>query len=70
MQARLDAAAAFIGPFGDLLETGNQFEADIMTTDIWARKGLTPYANSGNWPVTILCFLVLGIFWVRSRAGI
>ena len=62
--------SAFIGPFGDLLETGKQFESDIMTADIRARKGMTIYARCGNWPVTVFCFLLLGIFWIRSRAGI
>jgi apolipoprotein N-acyltransferase len=62
--------SAFIGPFGDLLETGKQFEADILTADIRARRGMTLYAKCGNWPVTVFCFGLLGIFWVRSRAGI
>jgi len=62
--------SAFIGPDGDLLKTGRRFEADIMTADIWARKGTTLYASFGNWPVMLLCFLILGIFWTRSRAGI
>jgi len=62
--------SAFIGPFGDLLETGKRFEADIMTADIRARRGTTLYAKCGNWPVTVFCFVLLGIFWVRSRAGI
>jgi apolipoprotein N-acyltransferase len=62
--------SAFIGPSGELSKTGKQFEADIMTTDIWARKGMTLYADYGNWPVSVLCFGLLGIFWIRSRAGI
>jgi apolipoprotein N-acyltransferase len=62
--------SAYIGPFGDLLETGKQFEADIMTADIRARRGTTLYARCGNWPVTGFCFVLLGIFWIRSRAGI
>lgn len=62
--------SAFIGPFGELLETGKQFETDIMTADIRARKGTTLYASAGNWPVTVFCFALLGIFWIRSRAGI
>lgn len=62
--------SAFIGPKGGLLETGKQFEPDIMTADIHARKGITPYASVGNWPVTVSCFILLGLFWIRSRAGI
>jgi apolipoprotein N-acyltransferase len=62
--------SAFIGPYGDLLQTGKQFEADIMTADIWARKGTTFYARFGNWPLMFLCFAVLGGFWIRNRTGI
>jgi len=62
--------SAFIGPFGELLETGKQFEPEIMTADIRARKGTTMYADCGNWPVMVFCFLLLGVFWIRSRAGI
>lgn len=62
--------SAFIGPFGELLETGKQFEADIMTADIRARKGTTVYARYGNWPVSGFCIVLLGAFWLRSRAGI
>lgn len=62
--------SAFIGPDGKLLKVGKQFGADIMTADIRSHKGSTVYADVGNWPVIILCFLILGVFWVRSRAGI
>jgi apolipoprotein N-acyltransferase len=62
--------SAFIGPDGELLETSRQFEATIMTADIEARKGTTIYADFGNWPVILFCFIVLGIFWTRNRAGI
>ena len=62
--------SAFIGPSGELLKTGKQFEAEVMTATIRAHRGATIFASCGNWPVTILCFLILGIFWVRSRAGI
>lgn len=62
--------SAFIGPDGELLQTGKQFESEIMTADIWARKGMTVYASFGNSPVILFCLGVLGIFWMRSRAGI
>ena len=62
--------SAFIGPDGELLQVGKQFEADILTADIRPHKGSTVYADCGNWPVLILCFLILGVYWIRSRAGI
>jgi apolipoprotein N-acyltransferase len=62
--------SAFIGPEGELLKTGKQFEAEVMTASIRTHQGSTLYARSGNWPVIVFCFLILGIFWIRSRAGI
>jgi apolipoprotein N-acyltransferase len=61
--------SAFIGPSGELLKTGKQFDSDIMTADLRAHRGTTLYASAGNWPVILLCTLILGIFWIRSRAG-
>ena len=62
--------SAFIGPDGELLKTGKQFGAEIMTMDIRSHRGATAYSVWGNWPVLIICFLILGISWIRSRAGI
>ncbi|MCJ7589994.1 MAG: apolipoprotein N-acyltransferase [Woeseiaceae bacterium] len=61
--------SAFIGPSGELLKTGKRFDSDIMTADLRAHRGTTLYASAGNWPVILLCTLILGIFWIRSRAG-
>lgn len=62
--------SAFIGPQGELLQTGKQFEEEIMTADIRSRRGTTVYADVGNWPILGLCFAILGFFWIRSRTGI
>jgi len=62
--------SAFIGPDGQLLKAGKQFEEEIMTADVRPHRGTTVYADCGNWPVLGICFLILGIFWIRSRAGI
>jgi len=62
--------SAFIGPQGELLQTGKQFEEEIMTADIRSRRGTTIYADVGNWPILGLCFTMLGFFWIRSRTGI
>jgi apolipoprotein N-acyltransferase len=62
--------SAFIGPEGELLQTGKQFEEEIMTADIRSRRGSTIYADAGNWPILGLCFTILGFFWIRSRTGI
>ena len=59
--------SAFIGPEGELLQTGKQFEPELMTMDVELRKGSTPYAAMGNWPIVGLCFVIALGFWIRSR---
>ena len=51
--------SAFIGPDGAILERGPQFEYVAMTRDITPFGGLTPYARFGDWPVILLCLLVM-----------
>jgi len=62
--------SAFIGPDGELLKVGRQFQAEIMTAEVRAHRGTTVYADTGNWPVLAITFLILGFFWIRSRAGL
>jgi apolipoprotein N-acyltransferase len=60
--------SAFIGSRGELLQTGTQFEYVSMTHEVMPRKGLTPYAAGGNWPVVSLCLALIGWFGYRSRS--
>ena len=41
-----------------------------MTREIQPYQGSTPYATMGNWLVLILSSVVLGVFWIRSRANL
>jgi len=62
--------SAFIGPDGELLQIGKQFEPEFMTADVVPMKGTTPYGGAGNWPIVGLGFLILGFFWIRNRASL
>jgi apolipoprotein N-acyltransferase len=62
--------SAFIDADGTLLQTGRQFEPELMTTDIQPRRGATPYVKGGNWPIIGLCLAILGLFWIRNRASL
>jgi len=62
--------SAFIGAKGELLSVGEQFEPQVMTADIELRRGATPYGNIGNWPIIGFCFVVIGLFWIRSSASL
>jgi len=62
--------SAFIDARGELLQTGKQFEVELMTADVEPRKGMTAYAATGNWTIIGLCLGLISIFWIRSRASL
>jgi apolipoprotein N-acyltransferase len=62
--------SAFIGAKGELLAVGEQFEPQVMTAAIQLRRGATPYGHIGNWPIIGFCFVVIGLFWIRSSASL
>ena len=69
VRATNNGVSAFIGPAGELLQTGEQFTYVELSQDVVPRKGLTPYARYGNWPVILFCSAVLAIFGlVRFRS--
>ena len=61
--------SAFIGADGELLESGAQFDAVIMTRDLEPRRGSTPYVTGGNRSIVILCLVIVAGFWLRTRAS-
>ncbi len=70
MRSTNTGISAFIDADGSLLQTGRQFEPELMTMDIQPRRGATPYVVGGNWPIIGLCLVILGIFWIRNRASL
>ena len=62
--------SAFIDADGSLLQTGKQFAPELMTMDLQPRRGATPYAAAGNWPIIGFCLTILGVFWIRNRASL
>ena len=66
VRATNNGISAFIGPHGEMIDEGPQFEYVAMTYDVVPRTGATPYALVGNWPVVGLCVLVL--LWTGWRA--
>jgi len=70
VRATNNGISAFIGPNGELLERGPQFEFARMSRDIVAHAGLTPYARWGNWPVIGPACALLAFFgWSRGRSS-
>jgi apolipoprotein N-acyltransferase len=67
VRATNNGVSAFIGPDGGLLQTGDQFRFVSMSQEVVPRKGLTPYASVGNWPVVMLTLLFAGLLAWRLR---
>jgi apolipoprotein N-acyltransferase len=61
--------SAFIGADGELLDVGEQFEAELMTADLEPRRGMTPYASMGNTPIIAISLFIVAGFWVRHRGN-
>ena len=61
--------SAFIGPHGKVIKSGPQFKPVTLTATVEHRKGMTPYASTGNKPVIGLCLLIIAAFWLRTRSS-
>jgi apolipoprotein N-acyltransferase len=71
VRATNNGVSAFIGPQGELLQSGPQFEFVSMTRDVVPMGGLTPYARWGNWPVVLAASAILaGCGWLRRRGAV
>ena len=68
IRATNTGVSAFISHTGKVLDAGPQFAPVTLTMEVQPRQGSTPYARMGNKPIIGLCVLILGGFWVRSRA--
>ena len=67
VRATNNGISAFIGPRGQLLQRGPQFEFVSMSHEVVPYAGLTPYARWGNWPLIAICLAVLGCAGWRQR---
>jgi apolipoprotein N-acyltransferase len=61
--------SAFIDPHGKVIKSGPQFKPVTLTATVEPRKGMTPYASTGNRPVIGLCLLIIAAFWLRTRSS-
>lgn len=68
VRATNNGISAFIGPGGELLQAGPQFEFVSMTRDVVPMQGSTPYSRWGNWLVVTMTGLILGGFVYQRRS--
>jgi len=68
LRATNTGVSAVIDAHGNLVKTSREFKPQVLTGRIPLRRGLTPYARWGNYPVVTLAFLMLiGAFVVQRR---
>jgi len=71
VRATSNGISAVIGPDGGLRARAEQFVPAVLRTEARPQVGLTPYARTGNWPVLLLCVVLImlaGVFrWVERR---
>ncbi|MEM9689482.1 MAG: apolipoprotein N-acyltransferase [Pseudomonadota bacterium] len=65
-----NGVSAFIDADGSIVERGPQATDWSGTRMVQPMTGSTPYVGWGNWPVILLCTLLIGFFWIRSRASL
>lgn len=66
-----DGITAIISADGSVIKQAPQFVKATLTGEVYRYEGLTPYAQTGSWPIAILSlFLCLSIVWIgiKSRA--
>ncbi|HEY6640631.1 apolipoprotein N-acyltransferase [Povalibacter sp.] len=68
LRAANDGISALILADGRVEKTLPRFKPDVLTGVVQPRTGLTPYAHVGNWPVILLCAVVIaGAVVIRRR---
>jgi apolipoprotein N-acyltransferase len=70
IRATSTGISAFIGPKGNVLESGQQFVPVTITRRVQPYKGGTPYSSVGNRLVLGIAFLIVAGFWLRGRVNL
>ena len=65
LRATNTGISAIIDARGQLVARSPQFEAFVLSGEFEPRRGMTPYARLGDWPVLVLCAGVIVLAWLR-----
>jgi apolipoprotein N-acyltransferase len=67
LRATSNGITAIIAPDGEVVGRAAQFVPEVLHGSIRPFVGLTPYARTGNWPVLVLCALLVASPALRRR---
>jgi len=67
LRAANDGISAIVGPRGEVLQRATEYQAAVVRGTVEPRRGLTPYARVGNWPVVLASLLGLAAAILFSR---
>ena len=68
IRATNNGITALIDHQGKVQARLSSFEPGVLRGSVSIMKGVTPYHQTGQWPVLVLCFLMIGtgIFWRKK----
>ena len=70
VRAANDGISGVIGPHGEVIARAPEFTPYVLKSAVTPRRGLSPYAHVGNWPIVSLCAAALACgLWVRNYSG-
>jgi len=67
LRATNTGVSAIIGPDGRIADRSPQFATHVLRAEVEPRTGTTPYIRFGNWPVVIVCMLLMGFGAYQAR---
>jgi apolipoprotein N-acyltransferase len=59
LRATSNGISAHIDAYGKIISRSPQFEYYVLQGTVQARQGHTLYQLLGNWPMLLICFLLL-----------
>ena len=61
LRATNTGITAIISPLGAVVASAPQFEPSVLSGVVRPYSGATPYVRFGNWPVLLLCLVLVGM---------
>ena len=67
IRAANDGISAIVGPDGKVVQSATEFQPAVLRGTVTPRRGLTPYARFGDWPVLAAAVLALLASFMAGR---